>query len=185
MDIYMQDLLNYTVREITEMKTIALDFVNSQVDENAASKEEVEAHFNESIDARTQEFWEAFVTINADFQATTTKGESGEVEFEVLKKFMDANILFFSEGSEEHRKFITLYENFYRAIKNIDESDYIEDEIKENLDTSLIAMIDDIKLVNDLESIMQLRDAVSVFEDKNAMKLLLEAIEAREAELTS
>jgi len=180
----MQDLLNYTVREIEEMKEIALDLIEKDVSKHA-DREDVLEHFNEAIEIRTKEFWEAFIAINADFQMATEGGDTGEAEFEVLKKFMDSHILFFSETNEEYVKFIDIYENFYRALRDIDDEDHFEDEMQESLDASLVSMIEDIKMVPDIEAILQLREAVSVFEDKHAKQLLLEALESREKELTS
>ena len=172
----MQDLLHKSVRELEQMKDLALQMASTE-NSKELTIEEIAEHFDEIIKIKSEEFWDGLISCNEGLSSAKDESSS-QIAYDILKSYLDKNVLFFSEGSESFNKFSMIYENFYSAVNDME-----GDVTQEGLEEALKSMLNDITQIDNLEDIAQLRNAVSSLEDLEAKNLLLEALAKREAAL--
>ena len=172
----MQELLHQSVRELEKMKIMAMDMAKNEPNDDV-NIEEISAHFNEAIKIKKEEFWATLSSCNESLTTAKTEEEHTSA-YNSLKNFLDTNVLYFSEESEEFQKFQMIYESFYSALNEM-EGEVSEDAIEE----ALASMLSDIKKMQNLEDIAQLKIAINSLEDIEVQKILLDAIAEREREL--
>jgi len=172
----VQELLSQSVRELESMQNLALELAKKE-QSDGVSVEEIAKHFTKAIEIKTQELWSNLASCNESL--TTAKNESEhEKAYNTLKNFLDSNVLFFSEGSEDFKKFQMIYESFYSALNEM-EGEVSESAVQEAIES----MLNDIKKMDNLDDIANLKNAVNSLEDIYVKNILLKAIKERESEL--
>lgn len=172
----MEELLKHSVRELESMKMMAIDMAEKE-SSSEVNIEDIIKHFDEVIQIKKEEFWSGLASCNESL-AQAESESAHDTAYQVLKQYLDNNVLFFSEGSEDFEKFQYIYESFYSALNEM-EGEVSEEAIEE----AISAMLEDIKKLENHEDIMQLKNAVNNLADLRVRQILLEAIEKRESEL--